>query len=40
MVGWNLRFNGHDFEQTSGDRKGQGKTDVLQFMRLQRVVHD
>ena len=24
MVGWHHRFNGHEFEQTSGDSEGQG----------------
>ena len=24
MVGWHLRLNGHEFEQTPGDGKGQG----------------
>ena len=24
MVGWHHRLNGHDFEQTLGDREGQG----------------
>ena len=24
MVGWQHRFNGHEFEQTLGDREGQG----------------
>ena len=23
MVGWHHRFNGHEFEQTSGDSEGQ-----------------
>ena len=23
MVGWHHRFNGHEFEQTSGDGEGQ-----------------
>ena len=23
MVGWHHRFNGHEFEQTVGDREGQ-----------------
>ena len=25
MVGWHHQLNGHEFEQTPGDRKGQGK---------------
>ena len=24
MVGWNHQFNGHEFEQVSGDGEGQG----------------
>ena len=24
MVGWHHRFSGHEFEQTLGDREGQG----------------
>ena len=24
MIGWHDRFNGHEFEQTPGDREGQG----------------
>ena len=24
MVGWHHRLNGHEFEQTLGDREGQG----------------
>ena len=24
MVGWHYRLNGHEFEQTLGDSKGQG----------------
>ena len=26
MVGWHHRLNGHEFEQTSGDRTGRGRT--------------
>ena len=25
MVGWHHRFNGHEFEQTLRDSKGQGR---------------
>ena len=25
MVGWHHQLNGHEFEQTPGDREGQGK---------------
>ena len=35
MVGWHHRLNGHEFEQTPGDVKGQ--PGVLQFMGSQRV---
>ena len=24
IVGWQYRFNGHEFEQTPGDSEGQG----------------
>ena len=24
MIRWHPRFNGHEFEQTPGDREGQG----------------
>ena len=24
IVGWHLRFKGHEFEQTPGDNEGQG----------------
>ena len=24
MIGWHHKLNGHEFEQTSGDGKGQG----------------
>ena len=30
MVGWHHWLNGHEFEQTLGDGKGQGKPGVLQ----------
>ena len=40
MVGWHHRLNGHEFEQTLGDGKGQGTLGVLQSMWLQRVRHD
>ena len=38
MVGWH--HNGHEFEQTPGDSKGQGSLAILQSMRLQRIGHD
>ena len=37
MVGRHHRLNRHEFEQTPGDREGQG---MLQFMGSQRVEHD
>ena len=39
MVGWNYQLSGHEFVQTQGDSKGQGKLGV-QSMGLQRVEHD
>ena len=36
MVGWHHRLNGHDFEQTLGDREGKGSLS----MGSQRVGHD
>ena len=29
MVGWHHQLNGHEFEQTPGDREGQGRTGSL-----------
>ena len=40
MVGQHHQLNGHESEQTPGDREGQGKPGVLQFMGSQRVRHD
>ena len=40
MVGWHHRFNGHEFEQTLEDSEAQGKSGMLQSIRLQRVEHD
>ena len=40
MVGWHHWLNSHEFEQTLGDREGQGKPGVLQSVGLQRVGHD
>ena len=40
MVGWYDQLNGHEFEQTLGDREGEGKPGVLQSMELQKVGHD
>ena len=38
MVGWHHQLNGHEFEQTLGDSRRQGR--LLQFMGSQRVGHD
>ena len=43
MVGWHHWLNGHDFEQTQGEKWRTGKPSlwtVLQFMGSQRVRHD
>ena len=40
MVGWHQQFNGHEFEQTSGDSGGQGSLGVLQSMGSQSVGHN
>ena len=40
MVCWHRWLNEHELEQTQRDRKGQGKTGLLQFMQLQRVWND
>ena len=37
-VGRHHLFDGHEFEQTSGDSEGQES--MLQYMGLQRVGHD
>ena len=34
-VGWHHQLNGHEFEQTPGDHRGQGSLAWLQFMELQ-----
>ena len=39
MVGWHQSLNGHEFEQTPGDSKGQGSL-ACQPMVLQRVRYD
>ena len=39
MVGWHHWFNGHEFEQTQGDKEWR-KPGVLQSMGSQRVGHD
>ena len=40
MVGWHHQFNGHEFEQTPGNSKGQGNLCAAQYMGLQRVGHN
>ena len=40
MVGWHQRLNGHEFEQDLRSGDGTGKVGMLQFMVLQRVVHN
>ena len=40
MVGWPQRLNGHEFEQTLGDGKGQRAWCAVQSMPSQRVRHD
>ena len=40
MVGWHHQLNGHEFEQTLGDGKGQGRTGTLRSMGLQQIRHD
>ena len=37
MVGWHHWLKGHEFEQTPGEREGQGSTGMLQSKRLLRV---
>ena len=39
-AGRHHKLNGHESEQTLGDSEGQGRPDVLQLMRSQRVGHD
>ena len=38
MVGWHHLLNGHEFEQTLGDRGGQRR--LVCYMGVQRVRHD
>ena len=40
MVGWHHWLNGHEFEQTPGDSRGQESLAVLQSTGLQRVWHN
>ena len=39
MVGWHHQLNGHEFEQTLGDRKGQGSLACFSPGVSQRVGH-
>ena len=40
MVGWHHQLNIYEFEQTLGDREGQGRPGMLQSMGSQRPGHD
>jgi len=40
MVRQHHQLNGHEFEQTTGDKEGQGSLVCFQFMGLQRVRHN
>ena len=40
MVGWHLRLNGHEFQQTLGDGEGQGGLACCSPSWSQRVGHD
>ena len=40
MVREHHQLNGHEFEQTTGDKEGQGNLVCFQFMGLQRVRHN
>ena len=40
MVEWHHQLIGHEFEQTPGVSKGQGKPGVVQSMESQRVGHN
>ena len=40
MVGWRHQLDGHESEQTLGDREGQGSLECCKLMGLQRVRHD
>ena len=40
MVGWHHRVNGHEFEQTPGDGKGQGSLACFQSMGSRRIRHN
>ena len=37
MVGWHHQLNGHEFEQTPGDREGQGSMLLRLLSRFSRV---
>ena len=40
MVGWHHQLNIYEFEQTLGDREGQGRPGMLQSTGSQRPGHD
>ena len=40
MVGWHCRLNGHEFEQTPGDGKGQGRPNEKQILTRQNNTRD
>ena len=40
MVGWHHWLNGHEFEQTPGDREGQGSLACCSPWGSQRIEHD
>ena len=40
MVGWHHQFDGHEFEETLGDREGRGRPGVLLSMGSQRGAHN
>ena len=40
MVWWHHRLNGHEFEQTPGDGKGQGSLACFQSMGSWRIRHN
>ena len=40
MVGWCHQFNGHEFEQTLGDSRGQRNLACYRPPGLQRVGHN
>ena len=40
MVGWHHGLDGHEFEQTLGDKLRTRRPGMLQFIESQRVRHD